>query len=61
LRPLSEAECYCRCYGSAQETVRVIAAERRPAREATRLAGERIRRAFERRLDVRGPESEVAA
>jgi hypothetical protein len=61
LRALSESECYCRCYGTGQETVRLIAVERRSRPEAPRLTGERIRHAFERRLDVRGPESEAAA
>src|SRR5947209_17993274 len=34
LRPLSEAECYARCYGGWDETVRVVRLE--PRRPATR-------------------------
>jgi hypothetical protein len=53
LRTLTEAECYCRCYGSADESVKVV---RLPPREReTRLTGERLRLLFERRLDLREP------
>jgi hypothetical protein len=60
LRPLSEAECYARCYGEHRdETVSVVRLpprfERRPA-----LRGEQLRSAFERRLDAHGPEVEAA-
>jgi hypothetical protein len=54
LRRLSEAECYCRCYGSADETVRVVRVERRERAEA-RLSGERLRLLFERKLELREP------
>ena len=54
LRTLSEAECYCRCYGSMEETVRVFRVER-PELDDVRLTGERLRRLFERRLDLREP------
>jgi hypothetical protein len=54
LRRLSEAECYCRCYGSTDETVRVGRVEQRERAEA-RLSGERLRLLFERRLDLRKP------
>jgi hypothetical protein len=54
LRRLSEAECYWRCYGSADETVRVVRVQRRERAEA-RLSGERLRLLFERRLDLREP------
>lgn len=54
LRPLSEAECYCRLYGGSDDAVRVF---RIPPREEeadeTRLTGERLRRLFEHRLDLR--------
>jgi hypothetical protein len=57
LRPLTEAECYARCYGGhASETVSVV---RVPLRRKTR-SGERVRERFEERLDVRGPEAEAA-
>jgi hypothetical protein len=58
LRTLSEAECYLRCYGSAEETVKVFRVERQEVKEV-RLTGERIRLLFERRLDLR--EQGVAA
>jgi hypothetical protein len=54
LRTLSEAECYCRCYGGVDETVKVFRVER-PELEDVRLTGERLRRLFERRLDLREP------
>jgi hypothetical protein len=56
LRPLSEAECYTRCYGGFSETVRVIRLGRERPRTA-RLSGEQIRRLFEARLDGREPEA----
>jgi hypothetical protein len=56
LRTLSEAECYCRCYGGVDERVKVFHVERpRPELEEVRLTGERLRRLFERRLDLREP------
>jgi hypothetical protein len=58
LRTLSEAECYLRCYSGADESVRVFRVER-PERDETRLTGERLRRLFERKLDLR--ESGLAA
>lgn len=60
LRPLSEAECYARCYGGGDENVRVVQARplRRP--RAARLSGEELRRLFEARLDGREPEIEAA-
>jgi hypothetical protein len=60
LRPLTEAECYARCYGSGDENVRVIRLTPRRAREAARLSGEDLRRLFEARLDGREPETEAA-
>ena len=56
LRTLSEAECYCCCYGGVDERVKVFRVERpRPELEEVRLTGERLRRLFERRLDLREP------
>jgi hypothetical protein len=57
LRPLSEAECYARCYGAHRsDQVSVLKpTTRRPA-----IAGEQMRQLFERRLDARGPEQEAA-
>lgn len=54
LRPLTEAECYARCYGGGDDNVRVI---RRPPRRVTRLSGEKLRRMFEERLDRREAEA----
>jgi hypothetical protein len=54
LRTLSEAECYCRCYGGVDESVKVFRVER-PELDEVRLTGERLRRLFERRLDLREP------
>jgi hypothetical protein len=54
LRTLSEAECYCRCYGGLDETVKVFRVER-PELEEVRLTGERLRRLFEQRLELRAP------
>jgi hypothetical protein len=60
LRPLSEAECYARCYGgSGGDDVRVVRIEPRRPRALLRVTGEGLRRRFEERLD--GRESEVEA
>jgi hypothetical protein len=52
LRTLSEAECYLRCYGGTDESVKVFRVDR-PERDEMRLTGERLRRLFERKLDLR--------
>ncbi len=54
LRTLSEAECYERCYGWrwSEESVRVLRREPDPRAELS-LAGERLRRLLELRLDER--------
>ena len=54
LRTLSEAECYLRCYGGADESVKVFRVER-PEHDEMRLTGERLRLLFERKLDLREP------
>ncbi|HSB38484.1 MAG TPA: hypothetical protein VLD13_05290 [Gaiellaceae bacterium] len=61
LRPLSEEECYLRCYGVDEATVRVVRIEpmRNAARSSITLTGEELRRLFEVRLDAR--EAELAA
>ncbi|MFL5934454.1 MAG: hypothetical protein ACJ755_11400 [Gaiellaceae bacterium] len=60
LRALSEEECYLRCYGVDETTVRVVRLEpRRAARGLGRITGEELRRLFEVRLDSR--EAELAA
>jgi hypothetical protein len=60
LRPLTEAECYARCYGGGDENVRVIRLQPRPRRRTGRLSGEQLRRMFEERLDGRETEIEAA-
>ena len=61
LRPLSEAECYARLYGSGgDDAVRVVRLETiRVRAETSRLSGEQIRELFEGRLDTR-EEAEAA-
>jgi hypothetical protein len=53
LRPLSEQECYIRCYGSRDEMVKVLDAEPQPPSHEELLTGENLRRLFEERLDAR--------
>jgi hypothetical protein len=57
LRPLTEEECYLRCYGVDEATVRVVRLEPLHDRRAQiRITGEELRRLFEVRLDAREPE-----
>ena len=60
LRPLTEAECYARCYGGGGDDVSVMRIEPRRSRVVVRLSGEDLRRRFEERLDRREPEVEAA-
>jgi hypothetical protein len=58
LRPLSEAECYARCYGSrGDDVVRIIPAAPRLQRYETAVSGELLRTLFEDKLDSREPEA----
>jgi hypothetical protein len=59
LRPLSEQECYLRCYGhrGGEDTVKVLPAGTSVARPAPGHLAEQIRIAFEGRLDAREPEA----
>jgi hypothetical protein len=58
LRPLSEAECYARCYGwRGDEVVRVLPVEPRRPRYETPVTGELLRTLFEDKLDSREPEA----
>jgi hypothetical protein len=53
LRPLSEEECYLRCYGwvGADDDVQIVRSDDpTTAADADRVMTERIRRAFEARL-----------
>jgi hypothetical protein len=60
LRPLTEAECYARCYGGSGDEVRVVRIEPRRPRMVLRISGEDLRRRFEERLDAREPIVEAA-
>ena len=53
LRPLSEAECYARCYGTRDEMVRIVEVGPRRPRYEVLTTGEDLRRLFEERLDAR--------
>jgi hypothetical protein len=53
LRPLTEAECYARCYGGWEATVRIVRLEPRRPRHEVLLDGEALRRRFEELLDAR--------
>jgi hypothetical protein len=59
LRPLSEEECYLRCYGfrGSEDTVKVVPAGHPLVSESPAALTERIRLAFEARLDAREPEA----
>jgi ribosomal protein S4 len=60
LRPLTEAECYARCYGGhGDERVSFVRLLPRRSKRAT-PAGEQLRALFEERLDAHGPEAEAA-
>ncbi|MGA9761265.1 MAG: hypothetical protein WBQ14_02465 [Gaiellaceae bacterium] len=59
LKPLNEAEAYARCHGSRGDEVRIIKVEPRRARYETDVSGERLREAFESRLDTREPDDEA--
>jgi len=57
LRPLTEDECYARCYFGVEPTVRLISLEPRRPRHAVVLDGEVVRRRFEEALDAREPDA----
>ena len=58
LRPLTEAECYARCYGEGDDNVRFVKLEPRRPRFDVGVSGEELRQAFETRLDKREPVGE---
>jgi hypothetical protein len=60
LRPLSEAECYARCYGGWEVTVRVVRLEPRRPRLETTVSGEALRLSFENRINGRESSAEAA-
>ena len=53
MRPLSETECYARCYGARDEQVRIVRLDPRRSRPTLRPSGEELRGYFEERLDQR--------
>lgn len=55
LRPLSEAECYARCYGGWDDKVRIVRLEPRRARRELAVDGEALRVQFQELLDSRDP------
>jgi hypothetical protein len=57
LRSLTEAECYARCYGDWDGTVKIVRLEPRPPRHPVLLNGEVLRRRFEEALDAREPDA----
>jgi len=59
LRSLSEDECYLRCYGQrgGEDTVKVVHPGDPVITESPSALTERIRLAFEARLEAREPEA----
>ncbi len=55
-RPLDEAEAYARCHGQRNEDVKIVHLEPRRPRYKPHVSGERLREAFEQRLNAREPE-----
>jgi hypothetical protein len=55
LRPLTEDECYARCYRGWEATVRVVKLEPRRSRYDVLADGEAMRRRFEELLEARDP------
>ena len=60
LRTLTETECYARCYGGWDPTVKVAKAEPRRPRYELSVTGEDLRREFEARIDARPEDAEAA-
>ena len=58
LRPLTEAECYARCYGEGDDNVRFVKLEPRRPRFDIEVSGEELRQAFETRLEKRDSSGE---
>ena len=61
LRPLSEAECWARCYGAWDPTVTLVKLEPRRPRFPTTVSGEDLRRSLEARLDARSEDAAAEA
>lgn len=60
LRPLSEAECYARCYGGHTEESVTVVQVLSPRSRRPGPTGERLRELFEERLDAREVEDQAA-
>jgi hypothetical protein len=60
LRLLSEDECYARCYGGRDATVRIVSLEPRRPRYDLSVTGEDLRVQLEARLDAREPDEAAA-
>ena len=60
LRPLTEAECYARCYGARDERVSVLHDQSDSTRPAA-VAESQLRKLVERRLAELGDETKEAA
>jgi hypothetical protein len=56
LRTLSEEECYARCYGGWEPTVKIVRLEPRRPRYELEVTGEELRAQLEARLDARAPD-----
>ena len=56
LRALSEEECYARCYGGWEPTVKIVRLEPRRPRYDLDVTGEELRRQLEVKLDGRDPD-----
>ena len=61
LRPLSETECYMRCYGGWDPTVTIVKLEPRRPRYDLAVSGEDLRREFEARIDSRPDDAAAEA
>jgi hypothetical protein len=61
LRTLTESECYVRCYGGWEPTVRIVKLEPRRPRYELSVTGEDLRRDFEARIDARPEDAEAEA
>ncbi|MGI8421940.1 MAG: hypothetical protein ACR2MU_06740 [Gaiellaceae bacterium] len=61
LRPLSEDECYTRCYGAWESSVRIVRLEPRRPRYELDVTGEQLRVQLEARLDARDVEAAAEA
>ncbi len=61
LRPLSEDECYARCYRGWEPTVTLVKLEPRRPRYPMPVSGEMLRQIFEDRIDARVVDEELDA